>query len=92
MLLKRYPGERFTRYALLGDDIVIADNRVAHVYTQFLDELGVTISFSKSLVSKIGEFAKRFRVNRLTKDLKPISAAKILSSGITFVVRSRSPL
>lgn len=29
-----YPGERFIKYAVLGDDVVIADERVAQEYAQ----------------------------------------------------------
>lgn len=48
---------------MLGDDVVIADGKVASEYRSILDDLGVTISSQKSIVSKIGsfEFAKRFR-------------------------------
>lgn len=57
--------ERVLRdYALLGDNIVIADERVATVYRRVMDELGVKISLSKFLISKSGamEFAKGFFV------------------------------
>ncbi|PHT78704.1 hypothetical protein BC332_29277 [Capsicum chinense] len=71
---------RFTRYALLGDDIVIADEGVAREYKRILEELRVTISVPKSLVSDNGsfEFAKRFVVN-FEKDLSPISLKALLS-------------
>lgn len=75
-----YPGERITRYALLGDDIVIADDRVAHVYTQFLDELGHIVFEIFGFEDRGWRVCKAFRVNRLTKDLSPLSAAKILST------------
>lgn len=55
--------EWFENYALLGDDIVIADQRVAKVYYALMtDYLGVSINLSKSLLSNNGtlEFAKRF--------------------------------
>lgn len=62
-----YPGVRFNRYAVLGDDVLICDKNVALVYASVLDRLGVTISVSKSLVSDTGcvEFAKRFLVDEL---------------------------
>jgi hypothetical protein len=64
----------FTSYAVLGDDIVIADEAVALAYhTLMVDELRVEIQGAKSLVSKNGtcEFAKRtiFRGN----DATPVS-------------------
>lgn len=39
-----YPGKKFFDYAILGDDIVIADDSVAREYTALLNELGVEIS------------------------------------------------
>jgi len=52
----------FTLYAVLGDDIVIADDRVARKYRALCRLLGVEIGLAKSLVSsgKTLEFAKRF--------------------------------
>jgi hypothetical protein len=52
----------FTLYAVLGDDIVIADDRVARKYRALCKLLGVEIGLAKSLVSsgKTLEFAKRF--------------------------------
>ncbi|XLU34421.1 hypothetical protein S245_070487, partial [Arachis hypogaea] len=44
-----YPGKRFYKYAILGDDICIADSKVAEVYLSTLKDLGVTISLPKSL-------------------------------------------
>jgi len=71
-----YPGVRFDRYAILGDDVLICDENVAQVYASVLEEFGVQISLSKSLISKTGcaEFAKRFLVNELRLDLSPISS------------------
>lgn len=76
-----YPLQRFTNYAILGDDIVIADEQVARVYRDALSRLEVRISEQKSLISDTGcaEFAKRFRVKDLSVDLDPISARAVLS-------------
>lgn len=75
-----YPGKLFKQYALLGvgDDIVIADEKVACLYK--LEDLGVTISTQKSLVSHQGaaEFAKRFVVKGLSVDLSPVSVRTLL--------------
>lgn len=51
----------FTLYAVLGDDIVIADARVARKYRVLCRLLGVEIGLNKSLVSKgkTLEFAKK---------------------------------
>ncbi|KAL0294016.1 UNVERIFIED_CONTAM: putative mitochondrial protein [Sesamum calycinum] len=44
-------GEKFTKYAVLGDDVVIADQEVARVYEQSLAwiNVGFQFSFQKSL-------------------------------------------
>jgi len=70
----------FSKYALLGDDIVIADKAVAISYQALLAKLGVSISPHKSLISDNGsfEFAKRFWVNGC-KDLSPVSAKAVLN-------------
>ncbi|QCD79062.1 NADH dehydrogenase I subunit 4L [Vigna unguiculata] len=38
---KVYPGQRFTRYAILGDDVCIADENVTSLYRQTVNDLGV---------------------------------------------------
>nr|DAC76753.1 TPA_inf: RNA-dependent RNA polymerase [Beta vulgaris mitovirus 1] len=70
-----YPGKRFTNYAVLGDDVIITDDKVAPIYTRYVEWLGVKISYLKSIISTTGciEFAKRFLVDGLRKDLSPIS-------------------
>lgn len=75
-----YPGRKFESYAVLGDDVVIADAKVAAVYRQTLEDLCVEISTQKSLISDRGafEFAKRFRVRNGTKDLSPISMRALM--------------
>jgi len=51
----------FTDYALLGDDLVIADEAVARCYLALASDLGVSINMDKSIVSEesVLEFAKR---------------------------------
>ncbi|OMP11007.1 RNA-dependent RNA polymerase, mitoviral [Corchorus olitorius] len=58
-------GVRFKKYAVLGDDVVIAHAKVASVYKSVLQRLGVAVSLPKSLISNSGciEFAKKFMVN-----------------------------
>lgn len=73
-----YPGKRFTRYAVLGDDVVIADEQVALAYARIMEDIGGVISKEKSLISYVGgcEFAKRFILfNHLESrmDLSPSS-------------------
>jgi hypothetical protein len=67
------PGEWFTLYAVLGDDIVIADAAVAREYRKLMAELGVEIGLAKSLISPDGltlEFAKR--TFHRGKDVSPV--------------------
>jgi hypothetical protein len=63
----------FELYALLGDDIVIADEKVAKEYVVIMEELGVKIGLAKSLVgaNRSLEFAKRFILEGV--DVSPIS-------------------
>ena len=79
---KAYPDstQPFTGYALLGDDIVIADECVAREYQRLLTMMGVSISLPKSIISNNGscEFGKRFWVDSLKKDLSPISLKALI--------------
>jgi hypothetical protein len=70
----------FKDYSVLGDDIVIWDERVAKAYRAAMLELGVKISPSKSLSSGKGvfEFAKRFVV--AGEDLTGLPLAGIAAS------------
>jgi hypothetical protein len=62
----------FTAYAVLGDDVVIANRDVAMRYRDLLKGLGVRISISKTLVGRGScEFAKRFFLKG--KDTSPVS-------------------
>lgn len=75
---KVYPGKSFQKYAILGDDLVIADAKVASQYSDLIQKSGGVISYDKSLVSMKGccEFAKRFIMwNHLEKrvDASPVS-------------------
>lgn len=62
-------------YAILGDDIVIADQGVAEEYQKIMKDAEVTISKEKSLISFTGamEFAKRFITDWGTQDFSPVS-------------------
>lgn len=76
-------------YAILGDDIVIADAQVAREYSAIMDKAMGVISVEKSLVSYSGccEFAKRFIINNHREDrmdVSPLSLPLIKScSGFT---------
>ncbi|THF94699.1 hypothetical protein TEA_015561 [Camellia sinensis var. sinensis] len=75
-----HPGQLFKDYAILGDDVIIADEAVAHQYSSALSRLGVNLSIQKSLISKTGagEFAKRFRVRGMSVDLSPVSIKALI--------------
>lgn len=71
----------FTHYALLGDDIIIADEGVAKAYLDLMTNLGVTINLSKSFEMASGgfEFAKRW-ISPTLGELSPMSPGLILAS------------
>jgi hypothetical protein len=75
-----YPKESgwFLRYAVLGDDVVIADRTVAREYLRIMEEIGVEIGLAKSLVSNQSslEFAKRTWIRG--RDASPVSLAEML--------------
>jgi hypothetical protein len=68
----------FQRYAVLGDDVVIADRATAREYLRIMKTIGVEISLAKSLVSATSslEFAKRTWV--AGRDVTPVSLAEML--------------
>lgn len=57
---KVLPGEWYSNYELLGDDIILFDGDVATLYLSYMEKLGVGITLSKSVVStnETIEFAK----------------------------------
>jgi len=68
----------FLDYAVLGDDIVIADKAVAKEYLRIMDTIGVEIGLAKSLVSITGslEFAKRTWIRG--RQATPVSLAELI--------------
>jgi len=72
----------FRDYALLGDDIVIANRKVALAYISLMSELGVEISEHKSHVSMTHyEFAKRWFANGVELSGIPIPGLMEARSG-----------
>jgi hypothetical protein len=67
----------FEDYAVLGDDIVIANKAVAQSYLVIMEMLGVDINLSKSVQSTIGgcEFAKKIIVDGV--DYSPIGVKEL---------------
>jgi len=71
----------FTEYAVLGDDIVIADAKVAKQYLEVMRVLGVGIGLHKSLLSGAGtalEFAKRTFFKGV--DVSPVPLTELVAS------------
>jgi len=65
----------FVDYAILGDDIVIADAQVSGHYRQILSEIGVKAGLAKSIISRskfVVEFAKKFFVDKTQADMLPL--------------------
>jgi len=71
----------FPHYAILGDDIIIADASVAGAYLSLMESLGVPINLSKSFEMPTGglEFAKRW-VTPFMGDISPIAPKLILAA------------
>lgn len=67
----------FTQYAVLGDDIVIADDMVANNYLAIMKVLGVDVNLVKSHQGSTAEFAKRW-IHRSLGDFTPLGAGDIL--------------
>jgi hypothetical protein len=76
--------EWFTKYAVLGDDVLIWDRHVVHQYLELMKELGVGISMHKSLTSNNGtfEYAKRFIAKGVDCTPLPLREAAAASSSL----------
>lgn len=69
----------FTKYALLGDDIVIGDSAVAESYRKLMTELGVEFSKTKTIHSnELYEFASRLFLKG--KEISPFSIRGVFES------------
>jgi len=68
----------FTKYLVLGDDVVIADAKVAESYLAVCEHFGITVGLAKSLVSKKGlmNFASQTLLGN--KNLSPVSLGEEL--------------
>jgi hypothetical protein len=86
------PYVLFKEYLVLGDDIVIADSKVAEAYLEVCKDYGVTVGLPKSFQSKEGFFQFASRNMIYDTDISPISikeafAANTLASRVEFVSR-----
>lgn len=83
----------FGDYAILGDDIVIANADVAGRYRQILAEIGVKAGLAKSIIARskfVVEFAKKFFVDKTQADMLPLKeaiATKISTSLVVEFIR-----
>jgi hypothetical protein len=69
----------FSDYAVLGDDIIIQNDKVAQEYLMIMKSLGVGINMNKTVVSTdLLEFAKRLTTR--THDISPVGPGAILST------------
>jgi hypothetical protein len=68
----------FGNYAIIGDDIIIADDQVASSYLALMNELGVEINMTKSHHGNVAEFAKRW-IHTSLGEITPIGAGNILT-------------
>lgn len=88
-----YAPGTFTAYAVLGDDIVIANGLVAQQYLLLLEAVGVKIGLAKSLVSRKGalEFAKKYFVKGT--DCSPVALKEVAAAvsnptfGVSFLTK-----
>nr|WAY16590.1 putative RNA-dependent RNA polymerase [Rhizoctonia solani mitovirus 113] len=88
----------YTNYAVLGDDVVIGDAKVARAYLRIMESLGVKVNTSKSLLSHRGlafEFAKRTVVRGV--DVSPVtfkeyySATRSIGAFLQLMKRTQTP-
>lgn len=70
----------FTGYVVLGDDIVIADDRVAAKYQLVMSDLGVEISLAKSVLSRNGTFEFAKRISTTDGEVTPIPWKMVLDA------------
>jgi hypothetical protein len=78
----------FTEYAILGDDVVIANRHVAVEYLQILAQIGVKAGLAKSIVSKgqfYVEFAKKYFVPDGRADMLPFKEVVAVHSSTLLV-------
>jgi hypothetical protein len=79
----------FDRYAILGDDIVIADGEVAYHYRLVLQEIGVKAGLAKSILARsrfVVEFAKSFFVDRDIASALPLKECIATRTSTALVV------
>jgi len=85
----KYP---FISYMVLGDDVIIADEKVAISYKDIMSQIGVNITRIKSVVSKPGyfssEFASKWLINGI--DVSPLPCGLLLEGSLLSITRMLS--
>lgn len=77
-------GEILNQYIILGDDIVIANSKVAQSYLDLMTKIGVDISMQKRIIPKNGissaEFASKLVRNGI--DVSPYPLGLLVEGGL----------
>lgn len=85
--LVAFPDESY--FLTLGDDIVFSDSRIADRYKKRMNDLGVSISESKSFSGNVCEFAGfiGLRTNKSVAVFRPYktSAGQTITNGVQFL-------
>jgi len=68
----------FDKYAVLGDDVVIYDERTADRYLSLIRGFGVEINMSKSVISSNGTFEFAKRIGHAGINLSPLGSKAML--------------
>jgi hypothetical protein len=68
----------FLKYLVLGDDVVIADAKVAESYLTVCEHFGITVGLAKSLVSKKGLMNFASQTLLRNENISPISLGEEL--------------
>lgn len=79
----------FEDYAILGDDIVIANGEIAGQYRQILELIGVKAGLAKSIIARskfVVEFAKKFFVDTFQADMLPLKECIATKASTSLVV------
>jgi len=74
----------FSHYAVLGDDVVIANEAVAKSYLVIMSDLGLDINLSKTITSEIGVFEFAKRLIQFDTEFTPIRAKAALQALRTY--------
>lgn len=93
---ERVDNHNFTKYIVLGDDVVICSREVAISYKRLMTELGIQISIAKSIVpcEKENLFSVEFasKLIRNGIDVSPFPLGLLLEGRVTSKIQLMSSL